>query len=146
MQSRFEPYNTAMDTGPIAPTGFVLPLAMIALVLQAGYLIAIRELGPDRMPASRRRIRIASGWLSMFTIPLSAYGFGIAQPNDAGTFTIVWMVVIGLIAAIVMLAVLDAINTMRLHRHEGRKMHQELRENLQQDIKAIREQRDWGGS
>lgn len=135
-----------MDTGPIAPSWFVLPLAMIALVLQAGYLIAIRELGPERMPPSRRRIRVATGWLSMFAIPLSAYGFGIARPNEAGTFTIVWMVVIGLIAAIVFLAVLDAINTIRLHRKEGQKIHKELRENLQRDIRHIREQQDRGGS
>lgn len=135
-----------MDTGPIAPTWFVLPLAMIALVLQAGYLIAIKELGPDRMPPSRRRIRVATGWLSMFAIPFSAYGFGIARPSDAGTFTVIWMLVIGLIAAIVLLAVLDAINTMRLHRNEGEKIHKELRENLQRDLKSIREQRDRGGS
>jgi drug/metabolite transporter (DMT)-like permease len=135
-----------MDTGPIAPTWFVLPLALIALVLQAGYLIAIRELGPDRMPPSRRRIRVATGWLSMFAIPLSAYGFGIARPSEAGTFTVVWMLVIGLISAIVMLAVLDAINTIRIHRREGEKVHRELRENLQRDLKAIREERDRGGA
>ena len=40
--ARFVQYHTGMDTGPIAPTWFVLPLALIALVLQAGYLIAIR--------------------------------------------------------------------------------------------------------
>ena len=135
-----------MDTGPIAPTWFVLPLALIALVLQAGYLIAIRELGPDRMPPSRRRIRVATGWLSMFAIPLSAYGFGIARPSEAGTFTVVWMLVIGLISAIVMLAVLDAINTIRIHRRDGEKVHRELRENLQRDLKAIREERDRGGA
>ena len=134
-----------MDTGPIAPTWFVLPLALIALVLQAGYLIAIREIGPDRMPPSRRRIRVATGWLSMFAIPLSAYGFGIASPSDAGTFTIVWMMVIGLIAAIVMLAVLDAVNTMRLHRKAGDRVQRELRENLRRDLKNINEQRDRGG-
>lgn len=135
-----------MDTGPIAPTWFVLPLALIALVLQAGYLIAIRELGPDRMPPSRRRIRVATGWLSMFAIPLSAYGFGIARPSEAGTFTVVWMLVIGLISAIVMLAVLDAINTIRIHRRDGERVHRELRENLQRDLEAIREERDRGGA
>lgn len=133
-----------MDTGPIAPTWFVLPLAMIALVLQAGYLIAIKELGPDRMPPSRKRIRVATGWLIMFAIPLSAYGFGIAHPGDAGTFMIVWMLVIGLVSVIVMLAVLDAVNTMRLHRKEGQQIHKDLRENLKRDLNAIREQRDRG--
>src|SRR6056297_2948910 len=103
-----------MQTGPIAPTWFVLPLAMIALILQAGYLMAIWQLPRDRMPASRRRIRIATGWLIMCAIPLSAYGFGIATPGQPGLFAIVWMAVIGLIAAVLLLAVLDALNTMRL--------------------------------
>lgn len=134
-----------MDTGPIAPTWFVLPLALVALVLQAGYLMAIREAKPEQMPPSRKRIRVATGWLSMFAIPLAAYGFGIASPSDPGTFTIVWMLVIGLIAAIVMLAVLDSVNTVRLHRRDGHKLHKELREHLKRDLDAMREQRDRGG-
>ena len=135
-----------MDTGPIAPSWFVLPLALVALVLQAGYLIAIKELGPDRMPPSRKRIRVATGWLIMFAIPLSAYGFGIAHPGDAGTFAIVWMAVIGMVTGIVMLAVLDAVNTMRLHRKDGRAIRRELREGLRKDLDQLREQRDRGGS
>ena len=124
----------------------MLPLALIALVLQAGYLIAIKELGPDRMPPSRKRIRVATGWISMFTIPLSAYGFGIASPSNAGIFTVVWLMVIGLISAIIFLAVLDSINTMRLHRKEGDQLHRELRNNLQRDLKTVRDQRDRGES
>jgi len=139
-------YDVGMDTGPIAPTWFVLPIALIALVLQAGYLIAIKEQRPDRMPPSRKRIRIATGWLSIFAIPLSAYGFGIASPSDAGTFTVVWMLVIGLIAAIVMLAVLDAVNTMRLQRKAGYRVRKEMREHLSQDLDELREQQDRGAS
>jgi drug/metabolite transporter (DMT)-like permease len=135
-----------MDTGPIAPSLFVLSLALVALVLQAGYLIAIKELGPDRMPPSRKRIRVATGWLIMFAIPLSAYGFGIAHPGDAGTFAIVWMAVIGMVTGIVILAVLDAVNTMRLHRKDGRAIRRELREGLRKDLDQLREQRDRGGS
>lgn len=134
-----------MDTGPIAPTWFVLPLALVALVLQAGYLMAIREAKPEQMPPSRKRIRVATGWLSMFAIPLAAYGFGIASPSDPGTFTIVWMLVIGLIAAIVMLAVLDSVNTVRLSRKDGDRLRRELRERLKQDLDTLREQRERGG-
>ena len=133
-----------MDPNPIAPAWLVLPIAGVALILQAGYLMALREASPQQMPASRKRIRTATGWLSMFAIPLAAYGFGLARPSDAGTFTIVWMLVIGLIAAIVMLAVLDAVNTMRLHRGEGDQLHKDLREKLKQDLDAMREQRERG--
>lgn len=125
-----------MVQGPIAPTWIVLPLAMIALILQAGYLLALRELPPGQIPASRKRIRTATGWLSMIAIPLTAYGFGIATPADPTTFAIVWMVVIGLIAAILMLALLDALNTMRLHRKAKHRLHSEYRAALRSDIEA----------
>ncbi|MCA9275368.1 MAG: hypothetical protein KDA29_05035 [Phycisphaerales bacterium] len=133
-----------MDPHPIAPAWFVLPLAGVALILQAGYLIAIKEASPQQMPPSRKRIRTATGWMSMFAIPLSAYGFGLARPSEPGTFTIVWMLVIGLISGIVMLAVLDAVNTMRLSRKADNKLHRELRERLRRDLQAYREQHDRG--
>lgn len=126
-----------MGTGAIAPIWVVLPLAMIAMILQAGYLIALRELPSERMPASRRRIRMATGWLSMFAIPLAAYGFGIATPADPATFAIVWTLVIGLIAAILMLAVLDAVNTMRLHRRANRELRGDFRSALKEDIESF---------
>ncbi|MHA7813957.1 MAG: hypothetical protein ACX94C_11255 [Phycisphaerales bacterium] len=134
-----------MDPHPIAPAWLVLPIAAVALILQAGYLIAIKEATAEQMPASRKRIRTATGWLSMFAIPLAAYGFGLASPSDAGVFTIVWMLVIGLISAIVLLAVMDAMNTMRLHRSEGEDIHRELREKLRRDLNASREHRERGG-
>jgi len=123
-----------MDGVPIAPTWFVLPLAAIAMILQAGYLLALRELPRGRMPPSRRRIRVAIGWLSLFAIPISAYGFGIATTRDPGTFAMVWMVIIALIAMILMLAVLDTINTMRLHRNENDRLHKDFRTALRSDI------------
>lgn len=122
-----------MTSDPIAPTWLVLPLALIALLVQAGYLIALKELPKELMPASRRRIRIASSWMGMFAIPLAAYGFGIATTDDPGVFTIVWMVVIALVSGILILAGLDAINTMRLHRKSHSKLSAEFREALRID-------------
>ena len=119
-----------MTGGPIAPLWLVLPLAGIALIIQAGYLIALKELPREMMPASRKRIRTASSWMSMFAIPLSAYGFGFASTDDPGLFAIVWMVVIALIAGILMLAGLDAINTIRLHRKSKQGLHTEFRQSL----------------
>jgi peptidoglycan/LPS O-acetylase OafA/YrhL len=123
-----------MDPTPIAPTWLVLPLALIAIVIQAGYLIALKEVSKDRMPPSRKRIRTASGWMSIIAIPLTAYGFGIATPNEPGIFALVWLVVISLIGAILMLAGLDAINTMRLHRHTNARLSSEFHEALRTDM------------
>ena len=123
-------YYWKVPTDPLAPIWLVLPLALIALIVQAGYLIALKELHREYMPASRRRIRTASSWMSMFAIPLSAYGFGFASTNDATLFAIVWMVVIGLISGILMLAGLDAVNTLRLHRHAKQGLESEFRQAL----------------
>ena len=124
-----------MDSSPIAPIWLVLPLALLALIVQAGYLIALRELPKGKIPPSRRRIRTATGWMSMFAIPLTAYGFGIATMEDPSTFAIVWMVVIGLIAAILMLSGLDAINTMRLRRVAQQQLEKEYRTALAMTVK-----------
>jgi len=122
-----------MPTDPIAPAWIVLPLALIALIVQAGYLIALKELPKKMMPPSRRRIRTASGWLSMFAIPLIAYGFGIATMDDPRMFTVIWMVVIGLISGILMLAGLDAINSIRLHRKVKSQLTQDFRDAIRID-------------
>ncbi len=119
-----------MPTDPIAPLWLVLPLAGIALIVQAGYLIALKELPKGRIPPSRKRIRTATGWMSMFAIPLSAYGFGFSSTNDPRTFAIVWMLVIGLIFMILILAGLDAINTMRLHRQSSHDLQSQWASSL----------------
>lgn len=127
-----------MDSSPIAPIWLVLPLALLALIVQAGYLIALRELPKGKIPPSRRRIRTATGWMSMFAIPLTAYGFGIATMEDPSTFAIVWMVVIGLIAAILILSGLDAINTMRLRRVAQQQLEKEYRTALAMTVEKAK--------
>lgn len=119
-----------MDPSPIAPAWLVLPIALIALVIQAGYLIALKELPKGVIPPSRKRIRTASGWMSMFAIPLAAYGFGIATTADPKLYAIVWLVVIALLGGVLMLAGLDAMNTMRLHRKAAVRLSSEFREAL----------------
>ena len=119
-----------MTGGPIAPLWLVLPLAGVALIVQAGYLIALKEVPRGKIPPSRKRIRTASSWLSMFAIPLSAYGFGFASTQDPRLFAIVWMVVIALIAGILLLAGLDAVNTLRLHRKATQGLRSEWKTSL----------------
>ena len=131
-----------MSSEPIISMWVVLPMASVALLVQAGYLMVLKELPDGAMPASRKRIRTASGWLSMFAIPLSAYGFGFATMDEPRVFVIVWMVVIGLIGGILMLAGLDSINTMRLHRKAKESLDVEYRQSLRL-IKEARE-RDEG--
>ncbi len=102
--------------GPLAPAWLVLPLAFLALLATAAHIVALRDAPRGALPESRRRIRIATGWVILITVPLTAYAFGIAQPAKAGTYLMVWMMVTALLGAILILAMLDAFNTVRLHR------------------------------
>tara|TARA_R110000782_G_scaffold57258_18_gene119755 strand:- start:53035 stop:53433 length:399 start_codon:yes stop_codon:yes gene_type:complete len=113
--------------GPLAPGWLVLPLAAVALIATAAHIIVLREAPKGAIPESRRRVRVATGWVILVTIPLTAYGFGIADPGRPGVFMTVWLAVIGLIGSILLLAMLDAANTLRLHRAESRRLRQDLR-------------------
>lgn len=116
-----------LGTGSLAPGWLVLPLAGVALLATAAHIVVLREAPAGALPESRRRIRIATGWVIMVTIPLTAYAFGIATPSDAGVYLTVWMAVVALLGAILMLALLDAVNTMRLHRAAVRRLRAEYR-------------------
>lgn len=116
-----------LGTGSLAPGWLVLPLAGVALLATAAHIVVLREAPAGALPESRRRIRTATGWVIMVTIPLTAYAFGIATPSDAGVYLTVWMAVVALLGAILMLALLDAVNTMRLHRAAVRRLRAEYR-------------------
>lgn len=126
-----------LAAGSLAPAWLVLPLAAVALLATAAHIIVLREAPAGAIPESRRRVRIATGWVIMVAIPLTAYGFGIADPDRPGVFMMVWTAVIGLIGAILLLAMLDAANTVRLHRAERRRLVNEL--------KALRDEADDAG-
>lgn len=117
----------AVASGPIAPWWIVVPLAGVALLATAAHIIAIREATKGAMPESRRRIRLATGWVIMVAVPLTAYAFGIASPAQPGVFALVWMSVVALLFAIVGLGLLDAFNTVRVHRIETRRLRRDIR-------------------
>ena len=127
----------AANHAPLAPAWLVLPLAVLAMVATAAHVIALREAPAKSIPESRRRIRTAGGWVILLTIPLSAYAFGIAVPAKTGTYMIVWTAVVALIGAILILAMLDAFNTLRLHHDDARRLRREfarLREVQDDDL------------
>jgi len=119
-------YLSRMEHGPLAPSWIVLPLAMSALLVVAAHLTVLREHARGRMPESRRQIRMITGWVSMFTIPLLAYGFGIVSPTQENEFLTAWLAIIGLLAAIVLMACVDALNSIRLARLQTKELHDQL--------------------
>jgi len=121
-----------MEYGPIAPSWFVLPLAMLALLIVAAHLIVLREHAIGKMPESRRQIRMVTGWIMMFTIPLIAYGFGIVSPTNEQDFLMAWTGIVGMLGAVILMACVDALNSIRLARVQRREIHQEFRALLTQ--------------
>lgn len=109
----------------LAPAAFVLPVAILALLVLGAHVVSVSR---SDMPASRRRIRMANGMLMMFSVPIAAYAFGFASPEtQQREFALAWMMVAGLLVLIVAIAVLDVINTFRLHLPERARMRAELR-------------------
>lgn len=121
-----------MEYGPVAPSWFVLPLAMIALLVVAAHLLVLREHAIGKMPESRRQIRMITGWVMMFTIPLTAYGFGIVSPAQQQEFVLAWTCIVGLLGGIVLLACVDAFNSVRLAHQQTKALRAEFRETLGQ--------------
>ena len=65
--------------------------------------------------ASRKRIRIANGILMMCGVVSLAYAVGVATPDRPREFTLSWTLVLSLMAIIVGVACIDALNSLRLH-------------------------------
>ena len=122
-------------SGPIAPIWFVFPLAGVAMVITAAYLIALREAPASAMPDSRRRLRSAVTWLIMVTLPLTAYGFGVASTQDPKTFMLVWVTVTVLLAFILLFAAFDLMMISAQHRRLTRNHRKAVRATKQEIVR-----------
>jgi hypothetical protein len=108
--------------GRLAPAEFIIPLAVITLLLIWGHM---RSIARAPMPASRRRIRSMNGLLLLMLPPLMTYALTIASPQRPTVFVFAWCAVAALLALIVFLALLDAANTLRLHRRALRELRRQ---------------------
>lgn len=112
-----------ITSSPIAPAWLIVPLAAIALLVVAAHVLILNR---TPMPASRKRIRIVNGMLMMFTIPLTAMAFSAIAPTQQRLFVMLWMLVVGLIVLILLLAIADLANTWLMHRTERRALRVQL--------------------
>jgi hypothetical protein len=112
-----------MQGTPVVPWWLAMPVAAALLVVLARYLIVIA--GAD-MEARRKRIRLANTFLMMLVTPLVAYGFGVVTPSRPRAYFFTWTLIVSLLLMIILLALLDMANSVRLHRTQVR----ELRRNL----------------
>ena len=115
----------------------VFPIASLALVVTCLHLIWLQR---TKMPASRRRIRTVTGVLSLFTITLTAIGFGVVTSHEARAFLLIWLSVIGLLGILVLLAAIDMANNVRIHTSERKHVREQLA-RLQVELKTLAHQR-----
>lgn len=109
----------AESTSPLLPSWVVLPVAVVMLLVVAVHLLVVSH---APMPASRRRIRLANGWIMLFLVPLGAAAFGVVTPSDPRSFVFVWTLVIFMLLMLIVLATIDIVNTGILYRRERRSL------------------------
>lgn len=105
----------ASNTSPLLPSWVVLPVAVVLLLIVAVHLLVVLH---APMPASRRRIRLANGWIMLLLVPLGAAAFGVVTPSDPRTFVLVWSLVIFMLVMLIVLATIDIVNTGMIYRRE----------------------------
>lgn len=118
---------------PLTPAWLVLPMAVVVMLILAGHCQALQR---AEMPDSRRRIRTAGDLLMLGVTPLLAYAFAIDRGDDPRTFVIVWAMIVGLLALIILVATIDAANNMRLARKMRDRLRRERREMLTRGVRT----------
>lgn len=101
-----------MLSGTVLSPWLVLPLGGLMLLIIAGHISATEE---RTTPPSRRRIRVANGWVMLMLVPLLSAGFGVVSPAaHPRAFALVWLATISLLFVVLTLALMDIANTIRL--------------------------------
>ena len=128
---------TLAATGPALPLWAVVPPCAMLMLFLAGYVLALREAD---VPESRRRIRTMGCVTMMLTQPLIVYLFAIATPANARTFMLTWALLIGLLGILVVLALVDVLNNVRISANARSAFRSELR-SLEEDVRRAMAER-----
>lgn len=107
---------------PILSAWIVIPLAIVVMLFIAGHIFAIHTVP---MPPSMRRIRTANGLVMLGLTPLLAFGLCMSRPDNQKLFVVVWLLIIGLVAIVLLMAGLDMVNNLRLYSHSRRQLSRE---------------------
>jgi len=127
-------------SGALVPIWVSAPMGLIAMLITAAHIQAMRAVG-DRMPASRRRIRSVNGGIILALCPLLVVAFSLTSRAEPAMFLRVWTAATGLLAIVVLLAALDILNSARLARDASRRARAEFRREIaraREEIAAAR--------
>ncbi|MHC4975648.1 MAG: hypothetical protein ACYTF7_03465 [Planctomycetota bacterium] len=116
----------------IIPPILALPLAGLLMVVVA---IHMEHTLDSNAPRSRKRIRLANGWIMLLGIPLLAVGSSlIAHDTHPRLFAIVWSLSILFLTLALMLALGDVLNTMRLAGRNHARLNTQFKTELIQEM------------
>ncbi len=119
---------------PVAPAWAVFPLGGFTLVVVLWHLYAILRTDPSSIHPMRRRIRLANAAVMLTLVPLIAYAFGVATTDSPRLYAIAWLAVMGLLAIMVLLAMMDSANTARIHLADRGELRRQLRQSLRDSL------------
>lgn len=119
----------------IVPPWLVIGLTAVAMLVVSAHVLSLQK---AEMPASRRRIRTANGMLMLIVTPLMAYALQVPHLQQPQTFTLGWLMVFALLILIVLLALLDILNNVRLHGAQREELARQQAEALAEKVAARR--------
>lgn len=95
----------------------------VGTLLAIGLLCYWVMLGADDVPPSRRVIRRASTGAMLFLLPLAVAGLSLLQPREQPrSFVLVWSIILLGVLCVLLLALFDLRNNLRLHTQEQREI------------------------
>ena len=97
----------------VLPWFVTLPSGLLAMSLLVAHM---GVLGRDEgMDATRQRIRQANGVVMMLLVPILIAGLSVVEPNRSpSAWVVAWTVCVFLVLVMIAMAMLDALNTVRI--------------------------------
>jgi hypothetical protein len=114
----------ALSPTPLVPAWVAFPMGIITMLVLMAHGSALRE---APMPESRRRIRSANAVLMMVAVPLLTYALAVATPSNSKAFVIAWTSVVCFLGIILLLALIDVLNTLRIRRRDVARLRAEAK-------------------
>ncbi len=102
-------------SGPLAPLGPTMVVGGALIILLALYALWVQRAS---MEASRRRLRIATSLVMIVLLGVLSVALTSVTPASPRMFLLAWSAVVLLVGLVLMLAVMDGFNTVRLYNAE----------------------------
>ncbi|MGD9688287.1 MAG: hypothetical protein AB7K52_05050 [Phycisphaerales bacterium] len=119
----------------VLPWWLVMPATALAMIAVAGHLIVLHR---APIPASRRRIRTANGFLMLVGIPLLVFALSVSHLHEPEKFVLVWIAALAIFGLVMLLGCLDIANNIRLSSRARAEFVRQAADRMAQDIEHRR--------